>query len=430
MPRPKKPIPPPRELNTKHNITPAPQSVHPPKAAPVQRQNDAKMDDAESTRVMTRPNDISDTRPIPPVNTPIRRTPAAKPQTAQNPASIHPTPAKPVNKPARPAAAKKKATKKRKKKSPLLKVFISLLTAAALLFGLYSFVALRCIKNLQKVETEERSTAVAGCLSESYVRNILLIGSDSRDGTRGRSDTMMLVSLNSKTNRITLVSFLRDSYLTIAGGHGKNRLNAAYSFGGPELLMDTIQNNYKIRIDDYVEVNFLSFAAIIDAVGGVEVTITDAEAEAISNILRDEVNSLAGDPVTDDWLSKGGTYRLNGKQALSYSRIRKVGNADFERTERQRAVITGMITSLKESGFDGVQALASEALPNLITNMSTASLYGLSLRAPFLLGYEMEQLQIPADGTWKGETIGGASVLTVNLEENQKLLEEKLYATE
>lgn len=425
LPRPKKPISPPQ---TPKSVTPPPvvRNMPTPRPAvpPVQEE---PYDNSDRTRVMRRPTDKSDTQPIPPppvqmpkkqqeTKRPVRQTAPQKSAPKTQQASVNPTPKKPK--------------RVKKKKSRLLRVFISLLTAAAVLFGVYSFISLRCIGSLTKAEPGERTASDVGCLDESYVRNILLIGSDSRDGTRGRSDTMILLSINSNTDTLMLVSFLRDTYVTLADGRGENRLNAAYSLGGPELLMDTIQNNYKIRIDDYIEVNFLSFASIVDAVGGVEITVTDAEAEAINNILRDEVNALAGDPVTADFLPKGGTYILNGKQALSYSRIRKVGNADFERTERQRAVITGIVTSLKDSGVGGIRSLTDEALPNLITNMSTLSLYTLSLRAPFLLGYDIKQMQVPADGTWKGETIHSASVLTVDLEANRRLLEEALYADE
>ncbi|MBE6855221.1 MAG: hypothetical protein E7501_06215 [Ruminococcus sp.] len=427
LPRPKKPIAPPQ--TSQSSTTPAaPAQQNRPAPRPVvQPVQKNQYDDSDRTRVMQRPTDRSDTQPIAPPPVQLPQKPQGTPPPVRQTA---PRKSAPKNKQPAGTPKQKKSHRVKKKKSRLLRVFISLLTTVAILFGIYSFISLRCINSLTKAEPGARTASVSGCLDESYVRNILLIGSDSRDGTRGRSDTMILLSLNSKTDTLTLVSFLRDTYVTLADGHGENRLNAAYSLGGPELLMDTIQNNYKIRIDDYIEVNFLSFASIVDAVGGVEITITDAEAEAINNILRDEVNALAGDPVTADFLPKGGTYQLNGKQALSYSRIRKVGNADFERTERQREVITGIVTSLKDSGADGIRSLTDEALPNLITNMSTFSLYTLSLRAPFLLGYDIEQMQVPADGTWKGETIHGASVLTVDLDENRRLLEDTLYADE
>ena len=118
--------------------------------------------------------------------------------------------------------------------------------------------------------------------------------------------------------------------------------------GGPELLMDTIEDNFYIEIDDYVTVNFISFANIVDAVGGVEIEVNDSEADAINALLDSKEGvSMFGQPDENDYLNGGGTYKLNGKQALCYSRLRKVGNADFERTERQRKVLSGILKMLR-----------------------------------------------------------------------------------
>ena len=123
-------------------------------------------------------------------------------------------------------------------------------------------------------------------------------------------------------------------------GYGGCKLNAAYSYGGPELLMDTIEDNFYIEIDDYVTVNFISFANIVDAVGGVEIEVNDSEADAINALLDSKEGvSMFGQPDENDYLNGGGTYKLNGKQALCYSRLRKVGNADFEKNRTAKKSI-------------------------------------------------------------------------------------------
>lgn len=319
--------------------------------------------------------------------------------------------------------------KRRKRRNPFGRFVRRLVVLIAVVFAIYSAAALTLINRLEKVPAGTR-TYTKGTLAGAHVRTVLLIGTDSRDLTveRGRSDSMILLTLNSLTQEIGMNSFMRDAYVEIPG-HGKNKLNAAYSLGGAELLMDTLEQNYDVSVDDYVCVSFTGFAGIIDAFGGVEITLSPEEAQAVNVILQSEVNALMGDDPMADFLPDGGTYVLNGKQALSYSRIRYVGNADFERTSRQREVMAQLISNAKTNMISAVPELMQSALPNVATNMSTTELYLLSLRVPLLLGYDMMQQQIPADGTWSGATIDGQSVLQVDFPANTQLLRETAYAS-
>ncbi|MBR1554632.1 MAG: LCP family protein [Oscillospiraceae bacterium] len=299
---------------------------------------------------------------------------------------------------------------------------------AVIIFAIYSAIAFLLIRQLEKLPREER-TVTSGTLDAGYVRSVLLIGTDARDvgSERGRSDTMILLSLNSRTQNIYLTSFMRDAYVDIPN-HGYNKLNAAYSLGGAELLMDTLEQNYQVSIDDYCVVSFMGFAGIIDAFGGVKINLSDAEAQALNVILQSEVNALAGDDPLSDFIEKGGTYILNGKQALSYARIRYVGNADFERTSRQREVMTQLLQNAKSKAVTAVPELISSAMPHLGTNMSDAELYFLSLRVPFAMQYDIAQIQIPADGTYTPADIDGQSVLQVDFNANIQVLKDTVYS--
>lgn len=316
--------------------------------------------------------------------------------------------------------------KKRKRKGIVSRIITWILSLFIGVFVIYSAAALFMISRLNFAESTNRRH-VAGALSKAHVTNVLLIGTDGRSlDEKGRSDTMILVSVNSKTDEITLTSFMRDTYVSIPD-HGWNKLNAAYSFGGADLLMDTIEQNFNIRIDDYVSVNFMSFAAIIDSVGGIEIDVSDAEAREINTILMAEVNEIMGDAVDSDLLSGGGKLQLNGKQALSYARIRYIGNADFERTERQREVLTLVAEKLKSFNPSMISSVASKAVPQLTTNMSTGELYLLSLRLPFILGYDMSQIQIPANGTYTGATKDCGSVLETDFNANYNILLSEVF---
>jgi len=311
----------------------------------------------------------------------------------------------------------------------LKKLIRKLITFCLIIFILYSAVALLLIRQLEKLPRAERSVT-SGTLDRSYVRSVLLIGTDSRDvgAERGRSDTMLLLSLNSRTQQIYLTSFMRDAYVNIPD-YGYNKLNAAYSYGGAELLMDTLEQNYQISIDDYCVVSFMGFAGIIDAFGGVNITLSDEEAKALNVILQSEVNQLAGDDPLSDFIEKGGTYLLNGKQALSYARIRYVGNADFERTSRQREVMTQLLQNAKTRAVTAVPKLITSAMPHLGTNMSDTEMYLLSLRVPLAVSYDITQVQIPADGTYTPADIDGQSVLQVDFDSNIQLLKNTVYSS-
>ncbi|MDE6729303.1 MAG: LCP family protein, partial [Oscillospiraceae bacterium] len=329
------------------------------------------------------------------------------------------------------APRKSSAPKSRKKShgGGILKRLIrKILVLAMILFGIYSAVALLLISKLEKMPRMPR-TVTTGTLDAGHVQNILLIGTDARDITteRGRSDTILLLSMNSLTEKMYLTSFMRDAYVQIPG-YGNNKLNAAYAYGGAELLMDTLEQNYQISIDDYFCVSFMGFAGVIDAFGGVEIDVSDAEAQAVNEILQSEVNALAGDDIMSDFLEKGGKFVLNGKQALSYARIRYVGNADFERTSRQREVMTQIFQNMKSKAATAVPELVSSALPHVGANMSTMDLYFLSLKAPLVVSYDIEQLQIPANGTYTPADIDGQSVLQVDFNANTQILESTVYA--
>lgn len=321
-----------------------------------------------------------------------------------------------------------KVKKTKRRSGCLTRVLMSLIGLFLVLFILYSVIAMMFINKVNVVEEGARIAPSHSVMSSSNVRNILLIGTDSRGEDRGRSDSMILLSINSKTKKINMVSLMRDTYVQVPG-YGGCKLNAAYSYGGPELLMDTIEENFYIEIDDYVTVNFMSFANIVDAVGGVEIEVNDSEADAI-NVLLDskEGISMFGQPDEDDYLNGGGTYKLNGKQALCYSRLRKVGNADFERTERQRKVLSGIIKNAATLNPFKLGSVAGDALPSMTTNLSKGSMYLFSLRLPlFLIGYDIEQLRIPAEDTYWGSDIDGESVLEIDFDANIDMIKKDLY---
>ena len=263
-------------------------------------------------------------------------------------------------------------------------------------------------------------------MKKDGVINILLIGNDSRnDGEDGRSDAMILLSISTRTKKVVMTSLLRDMYVEIPD-HSGNRLNAAYSYGGAELLLNTVEQNLGITVNRYVQVNFEAFANLVDAVGGVDLELSSGEKQLVNGYLN-EYNELTGKAFGTDYLEdlSDGMVHLNGPQALAYTRNRYMGT-DFGRTERQRKVLAEVVHRLPKALLHP-RTLENGLLPNLTTNLTAWECYRLTLMAPFLLRYDMEHGSIPLEGTYRDGTIRKMAVLEVDLDANRKYLRALLY---
>lgn len=318
----------------------------------------------------------------------------------------------------------KNKKKKRKRKSRIRRFLMAVVLIIALLgVGLYSLVGV--VYN--KLNYEEVASVSDMPMQEDDVVNVLLIGNDSRqNGEDGRSDAMILLSVSSRTKTIYMTSLLRDMYVEIPG-HDGNRLNAAYSFGGAELLMETVEKNFDIPVNRYVQVNFEAFANLLDAVGGVDLELTSEEVEYVNGYLV-EYNMLTDRPQGTDNLdpSVSGLIHLNGPQALAYCRNRYLGT-DFGRTERQRKVLEAVIKKLPSALLTNGSELFDGLLPNLTTNLTKNECFRLSLMAGKLLTYEIIPSSIPQPGTYKDATIRKMAVLEVDFEANKKYIKENIY---
>ena len=320
---------------------------------------------------------------------------------------------------------KSKKNDKKKKKNGSAK---ALLTVAAILFilifgGLYMLVG-NVYKKMNYVKVD--SVAKEACKEDGVV-NVLLIGNDSRlNGDDGRSDAMILISISDKTKTITMTSFLRDMYVDIPG-HDGNRLNAAYSYGGAELLMQTIEQNFDIPVHRYALVNFEAFANLVDAVGGIDLDVTNDEVQLINGYLM-EYNQLLGRNLDYDWLdaSASGVIHLNGPQALAYSRNRYIGT-DFGRTERQRKVLSEVFKKLPGAMVTNSSEVINGLFPNLTTNLTQSECYKIALGGYKIVGYDMVQQCIPQEGTYSDATIRSMAVLQVDFDANKKFLKQTIY---
>ena len=258
------------------------------------------------------------------------------------------------------------------------------------------------------------------------VYNILLIGSDTREaGGVGRSDAMILVSINQATKTIYLTSFLRDCYVYLPGW-GHTRLNHAFAYEGPDLLEQTLEENFKVHVDKYVAVDFFSFMDIVDILGGIWIYVTDEEME-ITNDYIWSMNQLMGEPELADYLWESGWHKLNGKQALCYARNRYTGN-DYMRTQRQRNLIYQVIYGAKHAAPSTLVDLAQAILPQITTDLEKSQILNYAANIAAYMDYKVVSQQIPAADTYYGATIDGMSVISLDLDANIAYLQGTIYA--
>ncbi len=249
---------------------------------------------------------------------------------------------------------------------------------------------------------------------EQHVFNVLLIGTDSRDpnAENGRSDTMMLVSLNDLENKATIASFMRDSLLEVPG-YGLTKLGHSYAYGGAGLTINTINQAYDLDIQNYVTINFDNLENVIDRIGGIEVPITAEEAE--------HYRALGKTHIVE------GINVLNGEEALMHARNRTL-DSDFGRTRRQRSVMNGIYRKVQQTkNPSDILALINYCLTQVKTNMDVDEIYEMAMKVIVLENLTVQQTSIPAAGTYTEGTYEEMAVLNVDIEANKKVLDEFLY---
>ena len=249
--------------------------------------------------------------------------------------------------------------------------------------------------------------------------NIMLVGEDRRPDqtTRQRSDTMILCSIDTKTGKVSLISFLRDTYVKIPGGYSNNRLNAAYRFGGFPLMFRTFKQNFGVTVDYGIAVDFSGFKAIIDAIGGVDVDVSAAEAKRFHDYFE---GNYWG------WLPVEGVNHMDGKQALWYARERHL-DGDRYRAERQRKIVIAAFEKIKTSGLSEIVSLFETLAPYLTTDMTNNQIISLiTSLAPKMTSMQISSYRVPTDNTGYHAMVRGMAVTVPDLPAIRKLLQQYL----
>lgn len=346
------------------------------------------------------------------------------------------------NPPANPHRRGKKA--KKRKKSRALRVLLTILIILLVLcagLAVFSGIKLGKINHLgasiftkedfeqdasgaDTIEAVDWGEAKVATQVDGVV-NILLVGQDARkEGQHERSDSMIILSINKNTEQMTMISVMRDLYVQIPGDYSDNRINAAYAFGGSELLDATLEENFGIIIDYNVEVNFNGFKDIVDKVGGIDVELTEAEVEYMNSAkfastmhYKKEQNFTVG------------VNHLDGTQALCYARIRRVGD-DFARTQRQRTIIQTVYQKAKEQSWTKLLDIYDSVADDLTTDMDPIQLVSVAFSG-YSMGLDsINSYRVPSDGSYRNEVINQMAVLVpTDWNATRAEINEYLYGT-
>lgn len=326
----------------------------------------------------------------------------------------------------RTKASKKNKKNKKLKTTLLVLLFIVLLIGGAA--GGYTFFQLGKIHN-NKISQSNGDLGIDQSTIDKLnqagdVVNVALFGVDRRNmGENGNSDSIMVASIDMKHKKIKLSSIMRDSYVHV-DGLGMTKINAAYAKGGPQLAIKTINENFKLNIKDYFTVDFFSLEKIIDALGGVNIEVKQSEIQAINTGMQ-EVANIEGGSITT--VKHSGMQTLNGRQAVAYARIRYVGNNDFERTDRQRTVLTQLLQKIQEGGIANFSKSLSQILPYTETSMSSMDITSLGMKVLTSGTKTMDQVRFPVNGYWSNYVYNGIDYLKIDLNATADQLFEFIY---
>ena len=317
--------------------------------------------------------------------------------------------------------------KKPKKRTIILSIiFILVFAMVGISASYYSYVKSKIYteSNEIKIKTvDKKSEDEVNYKEVEGITNVLLVGTDGRDvNEKARADSIIIATLDNNNKEIRLTSLFRDTLVDIEG-YGHHKLNAAMAFGGIDLLKDTIQETYDISIDKYIIINFWGFEAIIDQIGGLEIDVKDYQ--------LDELNKYIGESTggNDCPVTESGLQLLNGKQALSYSRIRKGVGDEFERTERQREVLFKIAEKLRETNPIKYLGIVNSMLDYLNTNIDPLDALDMAYTIYKFPSLDTKQIHIPVTELSDDMNYGGEVgwVFIMDRKQNTQILHDFIF---
>ena len=310
--------------------------------------------------------------------------------------------------------SKNKINSNKKKKSLGFKISMVILGILIFIFAIGAGYAYSLFNKMDNVTLDKSDLGIPSkeefkdYENHESIKNIALFGIDAEEGEAGRSDSIMIATIDPIHNKVKISSIMRDSYVNIPD-HGMDKINHAYAFGGPTLAIRTLNENFGLNIENFVSVNFSSLPQIIDTLGGITINITD-----------EEISHIPG-------VSSAGPTLLNGEQALAYSRIRYASGGDYERTHRHRNVMSAVFKKALEAPPTSYPSILNSILPLIQTNLSSGDFISLATKVASIGNGTLEQERFPRDGDAQGDSSSGVYYLKFDIETVKKQMKDYIF---
>lgn len=301
----------------------------------------------------------------------------------------------------------------RRKKSRNKKIIISCIAIFIIIIGTGLFYGNNLLSKIKRSKIDESDLGIKEDVAEKIqtseikdIVNIAILGVDEAEDDVGRSDALMIATFDPVHKKLKITSIMRDTYVDIPE-NGKDKINHAFAYGGPQLSIKTLNQNFGLNIKDYVKINFKELEGLVDAIGGIDMELSDEEIIEVDDYIvrvSEALNIPTERLIKDKTTTK---IHLNGFQTLGYCRIRDIGNGDFDRTGRHRKIMTEMFNKISKAGTAELASMATKLLPYVETSLSNKEIINLAGNVLNLGTKNIEQERFPRDDYAKNSNING-----------------------
>jgi len=320
----------------------------------------------------------------------------------------------------------------KRKKSRKKKIIISCVAVLIVILGIGLFYGNNLLSKMKRSNIDENDLGIKDEVKEKLqtseikdIVNIAILGVDETKTDVGRSDALMIATFDPVHKKLKITSIMRDTYADIPD-YGKDKINHAHAYGGPQLSIKTLNQNFGLNIEDYVKINFKELKKLVDAIGGIDMELSDEEiVEVDKYIVR--VSSKSNTPAKALVKNESGKVHMDGFQTLGYCRIRSTANGDFDRTERHRKIMTEMFNKISKAGTAELASMATKLLPYVETSLSNKEIINLAANVLNLGTKNIEQERFPRDEYTQNSKIDGVFYLCYDEDYTEEQIHEYIF---
>ncbi|GAA0770792.1 hypothetical protein GCM10008908_14110 [Clostridium subterminale] len=322
----------------------------------------------------------------------------------------------------------------KRKKSRKKKIIISCIAVLILILILSAglFYGNNLLSKMKRSKIDESDLGIKKDVAEKVqtseikdILNIAILGVDEAENDVGRSDALMIATFDPVHKKLKITSIMRDTYVDIPE-NGKDKINHAFAYGGPQLSIKTLNQNFGLNIKDYVKINFEELEGLVDAIGGIDIELSDKEIVEVNDYIV-RVSKALNLPTNRLVKSESGKVHLDGFQTLGYCRIRSTDNGDFDRTERHRKIMTEMFNKISNAGTAELASMATKLLPYVETSLSNKEIINLAANVLNLGTKNIEQERFPRDDYSKNSDINGVFYLCYDEDYTEQQIHEYIF---